>query len=146
MMSFLNPLRPFPQSFFLLPEKQVHTVLDVSGRKSFLKERWRGSIWGQKSNKCLVRLEFWFYVVPQFAQKPTLIRGTQTNLRESVCCHTVCCIHAFSLSPFLLSHHSMYQPLPPDFPPSFPTTLCLSFSVTLPFISFKGEGRHLIPG
>lgn len=71
MMSFLNPLRPFPQSFFFsqLLEKQVHAVLDVSGRKALLKERWRGSIWGQKTNKRPLLLWFWFYVIPQLAPR-----------------------------------------------------------------------------
>lgn len=63
-MSFLTLLWPFPQSFFffLLPEKQAHAVFDPSGREAPLKERWRGSIWGQKTTKRPLLLWFWCYV------------------------------------------------------------------------------------
>lgn len=56
--------------FFSLLQKKV---FDPSGRKAPLKERWSGSIWGQKTTKR--SLLFWFcYITPQ-----CLLRKPSTN-------------------------------------------------------------------
>lgn len=64
----------------LLPEKQVHAVFDPSRRKAPFKDRWRGSIWGQKTTKHPLMLWFWCYVTPQCPLiKPNVVLGSQSN-------------------------------------------------------------------
>lgn len=124
----------------LLPEKQVHAVFDPRGRKAPLKERWRGSIWGQKTTKRPLLLWFWCYVTPRFAMRKA------STVRNLFIATPFLLIFSLSPSPFLFPCHCKCQPLPPDSPPSLSLSLPPSRSVTLPFISFKGEGRHLILG
>lgn len=124
----------------------MHAIFDASGRKASHKERWRESIWGQKTSKLPPLLCFCCYVT-HFALRK--IRLFYVFLFECIYrgIVTLWSLHVpVSPSLFIFPCHCKCQPLPPDFSSSFPTTLSFSISVTLPFISFKGEGRYLILG
>lgn len=151
---FQTLLWPFPWSFFfsLLPEKQVHAVFDPSGRKAPLKEGLRGSIWGQKTTKHPHLLWFWCYVTQQCALRKSgpvfrlTVKLNNPFIAASTASLLVCSCFCSHRPPFFSLDIANASPIPPDFPPSLPTTLSRSCSVTLLFILFKGEGRHLFLG
>lgn len=132
--AFQTLLWPFPQYFLFLHalEKQVHAIFDLSGCKAPPKERWRGSFGGQKTTKCPFLCWFSRYVTPQCALKTPL---RPQNLNNQFCYNTFPDL-SLVLSSFLLPWHCKCE--------THPMLLC--FSVTLPFIFFKGEGIHLFLG
>lgn len=131
-------------------------VFDLSGREAALKERWRGSIWGQKTTKRPLLRRFWCYVTARFAprggkEKPSAVFGLTVKLKDP-----------FIATPSLpfcscfRSHHLAFFSL--DIASANPTphllatllhlyphaTLSLSLSVTQPFIFTQRGGEAFI--
>lgn len=143
MMSFFKTLLrpPFPQPFFSLllykkKKEQVCAAFDPSGRKESLKEWWRGSVRGQKTTKRPFLLWLCCYVIPQSALgkwsclfSVKLKNPYRHNTSRALLSR---CVSFFSLDIASANPTPPHHPL--DSPPTLPTILYLSASVTLPSI------------
>lgn len=145
MMSFLNPPVTVPSVFLFLPtsgKNKYCAVFDPSGRKAPLKGRRRGSIWVDKRLQNVPSCSGLVLCHQTEAlRKPCSQYNERIHLLPKPSLH-VC---SYFLSRRLFPQHCECQPHPPRLS-SISSYLSLSFSVTVPFLSFKREGRHLFLG